>query len=194
MSTCEKTKNIRSAKRGVLTVILVLGVLISTPLHAQTGVVVNELLTRLQETLVTVREAVSEEGLPPLSKATIKLKSTFTQGGDGRVSLVAIIFRGPKVKKDAVMEISLEVGPPKDSDRSPVSSSDDPLAVAIIEALTVVKKAEDFKPPLHLRTLTAVFRFVVIDREGFEILPLGLGIGADLNSNAIHELILEFER
>ena len=200
MSIIKKNKKNLSVKRSILAVILVLGILTSTELHAQTGVVVNELLTKLQNTLVKVRNAVGAEDLPTLSKATINLKSTFTQSGSGKLSLV-VIQLGSEVIKDSVLKISLVVEPPKDSDRSQVSSSVvDPLAKAIIETLTAVKKAENYTPPLHLHQLTATVRFgVQFDTEagsGFEILPLGLGIelGADLNSEAIHELILVFER
>ena len=197
MSMLKKTNKLGSVKRCVLVVITALGVLTATPLHAQTGVVVNELLTRLQHTLITVRDAVGEEDLPPLSKATMNLKSTFTQRGGGNVSLV-VIHLGAEVTKDSVLEISLEVGPPKDSDRSPVSSSVDPLAIAIIESLTAVRKAEKNTPPLHLRKLTAVVRFGIrFDTEGgsgFKILPFEAELGADLKSETVHELILEFKR
>ena len=171
----------------------------STPLsiHAQTGIVVDELLTELQQTLIAIDEAVDDEGLPDLSRVTIRVKSVLTQQTGGSASLM-VIHLGANIEHAQVLEMTLELGPPKASDQSLVSASADLLTGAIIESLIAVRKAERGTPPLHLRKLTATTAFVVKVEAGggakFRIIPFGLELGASVGSEYVHEIALEFEK
>ena len=175
-------------------VMLVLFACISLPAHGQTGVLVDELLTKLQQTLVTVRDAVNRENLPTLSKATLNLKSAFKMDGNGKTNLGVIEF-GTEIASESVMEIGLELRPPEPSDLSPVSSSANQLADAIIESLIAVQKAKNREPPLHLSKLTALVRFSVQSQTGggidLKILPIN--ISGDVGDNQIHQITVEFE-
>ena len=182
--------------RVLLSVLMVLAVLVPTRSHGQTETVVDVLLTELQRTLVRVRDASNEEDLPPLTKATLNLKSVLNEEAGGEVSLF-VIQLGSKVEKAAVQEIRLELGPPHDSDRSPASSASDLLADAIIQSTKAVKRARDGTPPLHLHKLTAAVRFVLSSdtgaNAGFNILPVTVQLGGKVETQAVQELIVEFE-
>ena len=88
---------------------------------AESGVILDELLTEVQKTLIRVRDTIAEEDLPPLNRITLKLKSALVTKADGKVSLY-IVQLGAMVTSEAVQEINLELKPPKPSDATPVLS------------------------------------------------------------------------
>ena len=177
-------------------VLIALGLLTSTSSAAQTGVVVNALLTELQQTLIAIDRSATIHDLPELSKATIKVKSVYSRVEGGKVSLL-VVHLGASVENAQIMEITLELEPPKPGDKAPSSTSADLLTDAIIESLTMVRRAERDEPPLYLSKLTATTGFVVkLDAEGgasFNIFPLGVELGGGVGSEHVHQLTLEFK-
>ena len=117
------------------------------PSPAQTGIVVDELLTELQQMLIAIEEAVADEGLPDLAKATIKVKSVYSQRAGGSASLF-VIHVDANIERAQVVEVALDLGPPAASDRSQVSASADLLTDAVTESLIAVRKAERGTPPI----------------------------------------------
>ena len=79
---------------------------------AESGVILDELLTEVQKTLIRVRDRIEEEDLPPLNKVTLKLKSALVTKADGKVSLY-VVQLGAMVTREAVQEINLELKPPQ---------------------------------------------------------------------------------
>ena len=180
--------------RGLMAILMVLPVIIPAPSHAQTNIAVDELLTELQRTLILVRDAVNDENLPPLSKATLNLKSRLKKVADGQASLF-IIEMGAEVVEESVLEVRLELEPPLESDSVRVSSVSDLLADAIIKLATAVQRARQGKPPLHLHKLTAAVHFVVSSNTeggaGFSILP-AVKLSGGVETQDVQELIVEF--
>lgn len=162
---------------------------------ADTGVVVDKLLTEVQKTLIKVRDAGDEIDLPPLEKATLNLKTSLVAGGNGKISLFIIEF-GSDVSKESVQELQLVLEPPKDSDVSPVSAASDTLAEAIISAATAVVRAKNQQPPLRLAKLTASVSFVVKTDTGggvsFAILPITVDLGAQVATESAQQIVLVF--
>ena len=163
---------------------------------AESGVILDELLTEVQKTLVRVRDTIDEEDLPPLNKIALKLKSALVTKADGKVSLY-IVQLGAMVAREAIQEINLELKPPKSTDATPVLSIKDTLATAIIEAAKSAKKASKRKPPLRLSKLTAKIRFIV-KREvsggvNFKLLPVTIKLGGQARDVTTQEIILEFK-
>ena len=181
--------------RALVAVVIMLPVLIPARSHAQSAIVVDALLTELQRTLVRVHDTRDDVDLPALSKVTVNLKSALKTNSDGKVSLFVVEF-GSSVAKESVLEIRLDLRPPRDSDPSPVSSAGDLLADAIIQSATAVMHATRGIPPLHLNKLTASIRFVVESdtggNAGFKILPVTVELGANVESQTSQELIVEF--
>ena len=156
-----------------------------------TEVLVNELLTELQHTLVRVSEAIDNDDLPPLAGATVNLKTTLGSRVGGKFSLIAVEL-GTEVTTDSVVEISLDLEPPRESDPEPMSSVHDLLADAIIASLKAVREAETARPPLRLRKLVATVRFGIEYDAGGGIKFKALSFGAGVNAETIHEIIVEF--
>ncbi len=82
-------------------------------------------------------------------------------------------------------------------DAIPVSSINDTLATAIIEAAKSAKKASKRKPPLHLSKLTLKIRFIV-KREisggvNFKLLPVTIKLGGQAGDVTTQEIIVEFK-
>lgn len=163
---------------------------------AESGVILDELLTEVQKTLVRVRDKIEEEDLPPLNKVALKLKSALVTKADGKVSLY-IVQLGAVVTREAVQEINLELKPPKPTGATSILSIKDTLATAIIEAAKSAKKASKRKPPLHLSKLTAKIRFIV-KREvsggvNFKLLPVTIKLGGQARDVTTQEIIVEFK-
>ncbi|MGD9055393.1 MAG: hypothetical protein PVJ41_01200 [Desulfobacterales bacterium] len=179
--------------------VLVIAVLVFT--HsigmAEDNVVLDELLTEVQKTLIRVNNSIEKDQLPPLNKITLKLNSTLVTKADGKVSLY-IVQLGATVTNETVQEIKLELKPPKPSDAALVRSIEDSLATAIIEAAKSAHKASQRKPPLRLSKLTATIRFVV-KTEGsggvnFKLLPVTVKLGGKVRDAATQQIIIEFKR
>lgn len=164
--------------------------------YAESGVILDELLTEVQKTLIRVRDTIEEEDLPPLNKVALKLKSALITKADGKVSLY-IVQLGAMVAREAVQEINLELKPPKPSDTTPVLSIEDTLATAIIEAAKSAKKASKRKPPLHLSKLTAKIKFIVKRQVSggvnFKLLPVTIKLGGQARDVTTQEIIVEFK-
>ena len=163
---------------------------------AEDNVVLDELLTEVQKTLIRVNTSIEKDQLPPLNKINLKLKSTLVTKADGKVSLY-IVQLGATVTKETVQEINLELKPPKPSDAALVQSIEDTLATAIIEAAKSAHKASKRKPPLRLSKLTATIRFVV-RTEGsgavnFKLLPVTVKLGGKVNDVTTQQIIIEFK-
>jgi hypothetical protein len=163
---------------------------------AENDVILDELLTEVQKTLIRVGDAIAKEDLPPLNKVALKLKSVLVTKADGRVFLY-IVQLGAKVTREAVQEINLELKPPKPAVATPVLSIKDTLATAIIEAAKSAKKAAKREPPLHLTKLTAKIKFIVKrDVSGgatFKLLPVTLKLGGQARDATTQEIIVEFK-
>ena len=163
---------------------------------AESGVILDELLTEVQKTLIRVRDKIEEEDLPPLNKVALKLKSALVTKADGKVSLY-IVQLGAVVTREAVQEINLELKPPKPTDATPALSIKDTLATAIIEAAKSAKKASKRKPPLHLSKLTAKIRFIVKGEVSggvnFKLLPVTIKLGGQARDVTTQEIIVEFK-
>jgi hypothetical protein len=164
---------------------------------AESNVVLDELLTEVQKTLVRVNTSIEKDQLPPLNKISLKLKNTLVTKADGKVSLY-IVQLGATVTKDTVQEINLELKPPKPADAVSVQSIEDTLATAIIEAAKSAHKAAQRKPPLRLSKLTATIRFVV-RAEGsggvkFKLLPVTINLGGKVKDVSTQQIIIEFKR
>jgi hypothetical protein len=181
--------------RNAILSVFLLCVIFGTTAKADSGVVVDELLTKVQESLLRVRDAVEEEELPPLQKVTLRLNSSLVKQLNGKISLFIVEF-GANVAEEAVQEIKLELGPPRPSDESEVAGEADALADAIVAAAKAVKKAASRQPPLHLRKLTATIKFVVTSDAGggakFLVLPVTLDLGGKVKSVATQEAVLVF--
>lgn len=175
--------------------VLILCVIYGTTAQADSNAVVDELLTKIQETLIRVRDATEEEELPPLKDVTLRLKSALVKQANGKVSLFIVEF-GANVAEEAVQEIKLELAPPRPSDEAEVADVADSLAEAIVSAAKAVQQAASRQPPLHLRKLTATVRFVVSTDAGagvkFLILPVTLDLGGTVKSVEIQEAVLVF--
>lgn len=160
----EVSSNYRTSRRGTeqaLAAMLVMLVsLFPIRSDAQTSVVVDDLLTTVQQTLIRVQDAIDEDDLPELSKVTLNLKSVLKKEATGGVSLYIVEF-GSGVERESILQLSLELEPPQYPDSSPVAELTDLLANAIIEAVRAVNRATGAEPPLHLNKLTATVRFVV---------------------------------
>ena len=163
---------------------------------AESGVILDELLTEVQKTLIRVRDTIEKEDLPPLNKVALKLKSALVTKADGKVSLF-IVQLGAMVTREAVQEINLELKPPKPTDATPVLSIKDSLATAIIEAAKSAKKASRRKPPLHLSKLTAKIRLIVKQEVNggvnFKLLPVTVKLGGQARDVTTQEIIVEFK-
>lgn len=146
--------------RNAILSVFLLCVIFGTTAKADSGVVVDELLTDVQKSLLRVRDAVEEQELPPLQKVTLRLNSSLVKQVNGKISLFIVEF-GANVAEEAVQEIKLELGPPRPSDETEVSDEADALADAIVSVAKAVQQAASRQPPLHLRKLTATIRFVV---------------------------------
>ena len=164
--------------------------------NAESGVILDELLTEVQKTLIRVRDTIEEEELPPLYKVVLKLKSALVTKADGRVSLY-IVQLGATVAREAIQEINLELKPPKPTDTTPVLSIKDTLATAIIEAAKGAMKASKRKPPLHLSKLSAKIRFVVKQEVSgggiFRLLPVTIRLGGQVRDVTSQEIMVEFK-
>lgn len=180
----------------LLALLLLLGVVVA-PMqsYAQSGIVLDRLLTNLQSTLIRVNQSISEADLPRLAKATLSLKSALREVHDGKLSLFIIEF-GSTVAKHSALELSLHLRPPDASATLPVSVSPDLLSEAIIESARAVKRAQEAEPKLLLHRLTAAVRFVVkSDTESgvsFSILPITASIGEEVSTEEVQEIVLEF--
>ena len=163
--------------------------------RAESGVILDELLTEVQKTLIRVSNTIEENQLPALNKVTLKLKSALVTQADGKLSLF-IVQLGAKVTREAVQEIRLELKPPKPADAVPLSSIEDTLATAIIEAVKSANKASKRKPPLHLSKLVATIRFVVRKQASggvnFKLLPVTVKLGGQVRDVTTQEIVIEF--
>ena len=163
--------------------------------QAEGGVILDELLTEVQKTLVRVSKTIEKDDLPALNKVTLKLKSALVSQADGKLSLFIVQF-GAKVTREAVQEIRLELKPPKPAEVAPLTSIEDTLATAIIEAVKSANKAAERKPPLHLSKLTATIRFVVRKQAGggvnFKLLPVTVKLGGEVRDVTTQEIVIEF--
>ena len=163
---------------------------------AEDNVVLDELLTEVQKTLIRVNNSIEKDQLPPLNKITLKLKSTLVTKADGKVSLY-IVQLGATVTNETVQEIHLELKPPKPTDAAMVRSLEDTLATAIIEAAKSAHKASQRKPPLRLSKLTATIRFVVKTEGGggvnFKLLPVTVKLGAKVKDVSTQQIIIVFK-
>ena len=150
---------------------------------AEDNIILDELLTEVQKTLIRVSTSLEENDLPPLNKVNLKLKSALVTKADGKVSLL-IVQLGADVTEEAVQEIDLELKPPKPSDAAWVRSIEDTLATAIIEAARSANRASKRKPPLLLSKLTAKIRFIVKTEGGggvkFKLLPVTIKLGGQV--------------
>ena len=195
-----------SPKRRLLIVVaLSISAAVASPAcattHAQTDVVVDDLLTQMQAVLMDVEESritYPQLNLPQLTKATLYLKSTIIKETDGKISVV-VVQLGREVSEHSILELRLDLAPPRDSDPSEVSNDvQQSLSRAIIEAATAVARAEAGVPPLRLQKLTATIRFVVgADAGGgleISVLPVDLTFGTAIETEAVHQLTLEFAR
>ena len=163
---------------------------------AENGVILDELLTEVQKTLIRVSDTIEKEDLPPLNKVALKLKSALVTKADGKVSLY-IVQLGANVTREAVQEIHLELKPPEPTGTTPVLSIKDTLATAIIEAAQSAKKASKRKPPLHLSKLVAKIKFIVKRDVGgginFKLLPVTIKLGGQARDVTTQEIIVEFK-
>ena len=163
---------------------------------ADDNVVLDELLTEVQKTLIRVNNSIEKDQLPPLNKITLKLKNTLVTKADGKVSLY-IVQLGSAVSKETVQEINLELKPPKPTDAALVRSIEDTLASAIVEAAKSAHKASQRKPPLRLSKLSATIRFVVRTEGGggvnFKLLPVTVKLGGKVNDVSTQQIVIEFK-
>jgi hypothetical protein len=58
--------------------------------RAESGVILDELLTEVQKTLIRVHDTIEKEDLPPLYKVALKLKSALVTKANGKVSLYIV--------------------------------------------------------------------------------------------------------
>lgn len=163
---------------------------------AEDNVILDELLTEVQKTLIRVSTSLEENDLPPLNKITLQLKSALVTKADGKVSLL-IVKLGADVTQEVVQEINLELKPPKPSDAAMVQSIEDTLATAIIEAAKSANRASKRKPPLRLSKLTAKIRFVVKTAGGggvnFKLLPVTVKLGGQVRDVTTQQIVIEFK-
>ena len=163
---------------------------------AESGMILDELLTEVQKTLIRVSKTIDQDDLPELNKVTLKLKSALVEQADGKLSLY-IVQLGAKVTRETIQEIRLELKPPKPAEVAPLTSIEDTLATAIIEAVKSANKAAERKPPLHLAKLTATIRFVVRKQAGggvnFKLLPVTVKLGGEVRDVTTQEIVIEFK-
>ena len=87
--------------RNAILSVFLLCVIFGTTAKADSGVVVDELLTDVQKSLLRVRDAVEEQELPPLQKVTLRLNSSLVKQVNGKISLFIVEF-GANVAEEAV--------------------------------------------------------------------------------------------
>jgi hypothetical protein len=163
---------------------------------AEDIVVLDELLTEDQKTLIRVNNSIEKDQLPPLNKISLKLKSTLVKKADGKVSLY-IVQLGSTVTNETVQGIHLELKPPEPADAALVQSIEDSLVTAIIEAAKSAHKASQRKPPLRLSKLTATVLFVVRAEGGggvsFKLLPVTVKLGGKVRDVSTQQIVIEFK-
>jgi hypothetical protein len=158
-------------------------------------VALDLLLSDVQSALIKVRGATEDESLPPLSRVKLTLQTTLIDKGDGKLEL-AIVEVGGSLSSERSQELTIELEPPHVEDKSPVSSSSDSLADAIIAAARSIKAAASRDPPLHLVKLTSSIQFVVQKDAafgvGFKILPVTANIKGDFKRKSVQTAVIEY--
>ena len=165
-----------------------------------TQVAVGKLITVVKDTLRRVDESPASDLLPPMSKATLTLKTSLVKQKSGRLVLFVISI-GKETKEELAQIVKLELVPPvrrpfrpRVAPYPPVA---DVLAEAIMQSALATADAGLTPPALTLHKLTATVRFGVSSDSkaglGFEILPLSLEAGQRAGRQAIQELVVEFE-
>lgn len=182
--------------RFPLTALMAVLVTLPSAVAAEDGAMpIDRLLTDIQSTLIRVRDAADVESLPPLSKVTLILNASLTTTGGGKVELV-IVEAGGSISNGITQEITLELAPPQDKDKSPVGASTDSLADAIVEAARAVHKAAERTPPLHLKRLEASIAFTVKKDanagSGFKLLPVTAQLEGKIENHDRQTAIIEF--
>ena len=173
----------RVIKRLCLAFILLCGLLVAPLSYAETDIDLDGLLTELQRTLVRVRDVLADEHLPPFTSAILKVNATAKRTHSGEISLF-VAQMNSDLEEGSVLEVELELKPPRPSDSVPVSAASDVLAEAIIRAARTIDLAQHGDPPLRPRQLTAAVSFLVSStHEGGLDVSLDL-LGLDLGTEA----------
>ncbi len=154
---------------------------------------VEDLLTELQRSLVRVKDAVDEHELPLLSNVTLKLKTTMSASAGGSVSLF-VVDLGAEITDSSIVDVTLHLKPPRDSDTTLASSVSDLLAEAVISSLRAVKVAERGIPPLHLDRLKVTIRFAVESTGAGGIALKVFSFGGDVKTSTVQEMTVEFTK
>ena len=164
-----------------------------------TEVAVSDLLMAIKGTLVHVDASPAITALPPMSKATLTLKTTLVKQDGGKFVLLVIRI-GKKTREELSQIVKLELVPPdrpQPRSRTALSPITEALAQAIIQSARATEDADLVPPELKLRKLTATVRFGVSSDSdaglAFEILPLSFEAGQRAEREAIQEIVVEFE-
>jgi hypothetical protein len=165
------------------------------PLHADSGVSLDKLLSDIQRTLIKVRDTSDISSLLRLETVKLNLRGTVAYNAEGKATLF-IVDLGGGGSESSAQEIDLTLEPPRPGDRSRVSGSTAPLADAIIDAARDVKQAASREPPLHLKELSATISFTVEKSAdvsaGLKILPVTAEIGGKLKREDVQKITIVF--
>ena len=186
--------------RPLLFASILLIAVVSPPSYAQTEIPLDRLLTELQRTLVRVRDALADSDLPPFTSALLRVSSTLKRTRGGELALFVAQIDSD-VKETSILEVQIELQPPRNSDSVPVSSTSDVLADAIIRASHTIKLAQRGSPPLRPRKLTAAVSFAASSSVGggsdirFEFLGIDVGATARASSGRkqTHHIAITFD-
>ena len=161
-------------------------------------VLVEELLSQVQDALIKVRDEADKADLPVLDSVQLDLSTQFSVDGTAKVSLF-IISLGGGGGKESSQTLKLTLVPPKAGEISPASDNtiSQGLADAILSAARAAKNARNRQPPLTLSELTASIKFVVkLEGSGgvkFVIAPVSVDLGGEVKSSEIQEITVTFK-
>ena len=166
---------------------------------------VRDLLLKVRETLESVQGSVDVGQFLKISKATLNLQGVLSKerGGALKLAVIGLGF-GKKVRKEAVVEVSIVLVPPEDrKKRRELPDFSMALACAIKESAKALleeaeKKGHSPTVPMELKKLTAAVRFGVHikSNQGISlvVLPFEASLGRSVHKATRQELILEYVR
>ena len=168
-----------------------------TPFKPEPQLLIENILSEIQKVLIRVQTRARDTGLPPLSSVNLTLSTQFSGKVGAKLSFF-IISVGGGVTKESVQTLKLTLVPPKAGARDPKSTGfAESLSTAIVNAAKAVKEAEQEKPPLTLKELSATIKFVV-KKEGeggakFIITPVTVDLGGNIQSVETQEIGITFK-
>ena len=181
-------------------IIVVITLLMTTPVIADTGREIDQILAQVQTGLMMAQKEVHGKSLPKLETVTLILETEFKYGTGGKLNLFVISF-GQRVENTKAQKLTLKLEPPKPPFKEPIAAEDEgklskELANAIVVAAQGVSNAQNREPPLKLAKLDAELHFIIKqEAEGsgkFELLPVSVEFKGDIKETALQTIKISF--